>query len=66
MYADNVEINRPAANQAVSPQALAQADSYGEGPSSHASGSKGITQPFMEDTSDGFQQAMNARVVETI
>ena len=56
----------PATNQTVQQQ-LAQADTYGEGPSSHgeSSSSKG-NQPFMGDTNDGFQQAMNARVIENI
>lgn len=52
----------PATNQTVQQQ-LSQADNHGEGPSSHASGS---SQPFMGDTGDGFQQAMNARVIENI
>jgi len=43
-------------------QQLAQADSYGEGPSSHGHRS----QPFEGDSNDGFQQAMNARVIENI
>jgi len=43
-------------------QQLAQADSYGEGPSSHGHKS----QPFEGDSKDGFQQAMNARVIENI
>ena len=51
----------PATNQTVQQQ-LAQADAYGEGPSSQGQKS----QPFMGDTSDGFQQAMNARVIENI
>jgi erythrocyte band 7 integral membrane protein len=43
---------------------LAQADALGEGPSSHAgSAGKGSSGG---DTSDGFQQAMNARVIENI
>ena len=57
----------PATNQTVQQQ-LAQADTYGEGPNSHgesSSSSKG-NQPFMGDTNDGFQQAMNARVIENI
>ena len=55
----------PATNQTVQQQ-LAQADSYGEGPSSHGQGSKTSNAPFMGDTNDGFQQAMNARVIENI
>lgn len=43
-------------------QQLAQADTYGEGPSSHGHKS----QPFEGDPNDGFQQAMNARVIENI
>ena len=56
----------PATNQTVQQQ-LAQADTFGEGPSSHgeSSSSKG-SHPFMGDTNDGFQQAMNARVIENI
>ena len=43
--------------------ALAQADTYGEGPSSHGQKS----QSFMgEGNEGGFQQAMNARVIENI
>ncbi len=48
---------------------LAQADALGEGPSSHAGkggSSADRQQPFMGDSSDGFQQAMNARVIENI
>lgn len=64
----------PATNQTVGmEQQLKQADTYGEGPSSygHGQGSKSSSsgqqqQPFMGDTSDGFQQAMNARVIENI
>jgi len=57
----------PATNMTAQQQ-LAQADTYGEGPNSHAGSSKsnGQPQPFMGDTNDGFQQAMNARVVENI
>ncbi|KAI4216364.1 MAG: hypothetical protein LQ351_001374 [Letrouitia transgressa] len=54
----------PATNQTVQQQ-LAQADSYGEGPSSHGQGSQN-NNVFNGDTSDGFQQAMNARVIENI
>ena len=55
----------PATNQTVQQQ-LAQADTFGEGPSSHGEGSSKGSQPFMGDTNDGFQQAMNARVIENI
>ena len=55
----------PATNQTVQQQ-LAQADTYGEGPSNHGSSSKSSSGPFMGDTNDGFQQAMNARVIENI
>ena len=57
----------PATNQTVQQQ-LSQADNYGEGPSSHGQSSKssGNNQPFTGDTADGFQQAMNARVIENI
>jgi len=48
----------PATNQTMTPQALKDADTFGEG------SSKG--QAFSTDTSDGFQQAMNARVIENI
>ncbi|KAL8925570.1 MAG: hypothetical protein Q9208_003461 [Pyrenodesmia sp. 3 TL-2023] len=54
----------PATNQTVQSQ-LSQADTYGEGPSSHASSSKN-NNPFQGDSNDGFQQAMNARVIENI
>ncbi|KAI4092057.1 MAG: hypothetical protein LQ348_005395 [Seirophora lacunosa] len=54
----------PATNQTVQTQ-MAQADNYGEGPSSHASGSKSGN-AFQGDTDDSFQQAMNARVIENI
>jgi len=48
-------------------QQLAQADTYGEGPSSHSNGeSSKSSQPFQGDTNDGFQSAMNARVIENI
>ena len=55
----------PATNQTVQQQ-LAQADTYGEGPSNQGSSSSSKAQPFMGDTQDGFQQAMNARVIENI
>ncbi|KAL8640072.1 MAG: hypothetical protein Q9228_002969 [Teloschistes exilis] len=56
----------PATNQTVpSQQQLAQADAYGEGPSSHAQSSKS-NNAFPGDSNDGFQQAMNARVIENI
>lgn len=65
----------PAINQTV-PDQLAAAEAAGEGPSAYgmpaaqatgagASGS-GNPNPFDPDTTDGFQQAMNARVVENI
>ena len=54
----------PATNQTVQQQ-LAQADTYGEGPSSQGQKSQ-PNQPFTGDTNDGFQQAMNARVIENI
>ncbi|KAI4173558.1 MAG: hypothetical protein LQ343_002896 [Gyalolechia ehrenbergii] len=54
----------PATNQTVQQQ-LSQADTYGEGPSSHGSSSK-ADNAFQNDTNDGFQQAMNARVIENI
>lgn len=50
----------PATNQTVQSQ-LATADKAGEGPSKY-----GASQPYDHDTSDGFQQAMNARVIENI
>jgi len=50
----------PATNQTVQAQ-LAMADSSGEGPSKY-----GGKQAFDNESQDGFQQAMNARVVETI
>lgn len=53
----------PATNQTVQQQ-LAQADQYGEGPSSH--GGRKETGPFNGETSDGFQQAMNSQVIENI
>lgn len=58
----------PATNMTAGQQ-LAQADQYGEGPNSHAGSSKTAgskEQPFNGETSDGFQQAMNARVIENI
>ena len=58
----------PATNQTVGMNAqLAQADTYGEGPNSHSQGSSSkSSQPFQGDTNDGFQSAMNARVIENI
>lgn len=53
----------PATNQTVQSQ-LASADLYGEGPSSE--GQNQNKQLFGGDSGDGFQQAMNARVVENI
>ena len=50
----------PAPNQSVQ-TAMQQADKVGEGPSKY-----GASQPFDQDSNDGFQQAMNARVVENI
>ena len=44
-------------------QQLAQADNHGEGPSKYGAGS---SQPYMGDTKDSFQQAMNARVIENM
>lgn len=64
----------PAINQTV-PEQLAAADSAGEGPSSYGlpaeatgastSSNPGQQNPF-DPGVDGFQQAMNARVVENI
>ena len=56
----------PATNQTVTAQALAQADAFGEGPSSHGAGASRNGQPFENETQNGFQQAMNARVIENI
>lgn len=56
----------PATNQTVTQQALAQADTFGEGPSSHGAGTNRNSQPFENETQNGFQQAMNARVIENI
>lgn len=53
----------PGVNQNVQTQ-MAIADAYGEGPNSHGTGSS--KQPFEQDSNDGFQQAMNARVIENI
>lgn len=48
-------------------QQLAQADTYGEGPNSQGQSSKsGGSEPFMGGSGDPFQQAMNARVIESI
>ena len=47
----------------------AMADQYNEGPSKYgqqSSQNTGNSNPFSGDTNDGFQQAMNARVVENI
>ena len=55
----------PATNQTVQQQ-LSQADAYGEGPNSHGQSSKSGANPFQGDTNDGFQQAMNSRVIENI
>ncbi len=53
----------PATNQTVSPAALKEADAYnGEG----SSGISKANQPFDTGADDGFQQAMNARVIENI
>ncbi|KAL9638380.1 MAG: hypothetical protein Q9164_001587 [Protoblastenia rupestris] len=46
-------------------QQLAQADAHGEGPNAQSSSSKS-SNPFAGDSNDGFQQAMNARVIENI
>ena len=43
---------------------LAKAEAVGEGPSSHGAGKMPSYLGGMEDT--GFQQAMNARVIENI
>lgn len=53
----------PATNQTVQSQ-LATADAHGEGPSNYGQSSN--SQPFNGDSADGFQQAMNARVIENI
>ncbi len=56
----------PATNQTMQSQ-LGQADTYGEGPSSYGqAGSSKNEHTFNSDTKDGFQQAMNARVIENI
>lgn len=55
----------PATNQTVQQQLSSAADNHGEG-SSSAAANNSSTQPFMGDTGDGFQQAMNARVIENI
>ncbi|KAI4226488.1 MAG: hypothetical protein L6R36_003143 [Xanthoria steineri] len=48
-------------------QQLSQADAHGEGPSKYGqSSSSGANNAFQPDTNDGFQQAMNARVMENI
>jgi regulator of protease activity HflC (stomatin/prohibitin superfamily) len=53
----------PGANHTVDHQ-LATADSYGEGPSSHQGSGNGPM--FDGGSTDGFQQAMKARVIENI
>lgn len=50
----------PATSQTLQSQ-LSSADQAGEGPSKY-----GTSSPFSGDTNDGFQQAMNARVIENI
>lgn len=55
----------PATNQTVQQQLSSAVDNHGEG-SSSAAANNSSTQPFMGDTGDGFQQAMNARVIENI
>ena len=50
----------PATSQTLQSQ-LASADQAGEGPSKY-----GTSSPFSGDTNDGFQHAMNARVIENI
>ena len=50
----------------VGPQQLAQADTYGEGSSSYGKGSKQAYTGATGGTDDGFQQAMNARIIENI
>lgn len=62
----------PAINQTV-PDQLAAAEAAGEGPSAYGmsapatgAGASSSGNPFDPDTTDGFQQAMNARVVENI
>lgn len=48
-------------------QQLAQADNHGEGPSKYGQSSSSSTNnAFQPDTNDGFQQVMNARVMENI
>ena len=67
----------PATNQTVQQQLVAQADAYGGEPSnsqqqnnnsssSNTSGSGSGKHPFQMGPDDGFQQAMNARVIENI
>ncbi|KAL8968825.1 MAG: hypothetical protein Q9183_002288 [Haloplaca sp. 2 TL-2023] len=46
-------------------QQLSQADAYGEGPSNHGESSKS-SNTFNAESQEGFQQAMNARVIENI
>lgn len=50
----------PATNQTIQQQ-MATADAFGEGPSSHSA--KG---QYGDEGNDGFQQAVNARVIENI
>jgi erythrocyte band 7 integral membrane protein len=53
----------PATNPTVQQQMIT-ADNHGEGPSSH--GVDNGKQPYDASTNDGFQQAMNAKVIENI
>ena len=55
----------PATNQTVQSQ-LATADAVGEGPSRYGGSGRSNGNTFDGDTDDGFQQAMNARVIENI
>ncbi|MCJ1446433.1 MAG: hypothetical protein MMC23_006938 [Stictis urceolatum] len=52
----------PATNPTVQQQ-MSVADEHGEGPSQYAGNGK---QPYDASATDGFQQAMNARVIENI
>ena len=61
----------PATNQTVQSMEaqMALADSTGEGPSRYRGQGQGSSKPgnaFNANTDDGFQQAMNARVIENI
>jgi len=62
----------PATNQTVQQMqgSMALADKHGEGPSNYGQQSGGQSSSngnmFSQDSNDGFQQAMNARVVENI